>query len=94
MGWGFSASETDDDDDDFERTEFWLVKNSWSPKWGEGGYARIQLGARGIGKYVYYPILFGPSIDPTRDLFRAVIMYGKHSGKKVPGMVDSGKVFS
>lgn len=29
-------------------TEYWIVQNSWSEKWGEDGFFRIKMGECGI----------------------------------------------
>ena len=38
--------------------DFWKIKNSWGPQWGEGGYIRLYrgLGHCGVGSYVAQPI--------------------------------------
>jgi C1A family cysteine protease len=44
-------------------TKYWLVKNSWSKRWGESGYMRIQRdvdspeGLCGIAKRASYPLI-------------------------------------
>jgi cathepsin B len=37
VGWGKEGE-----------TEYWIVANSWSPKWGENGYFKIKMGECGI----------------------------------------------
>lgn len=42
--------------DDFEN--YWKVKNSWGPSWGEGGYIRLDRSVNNIClicSYGYYP---------------------------------------
>ncbi|KAG2312991.1 hypothetical protein Bca4012_027586 [Brassica carinata] len=47
---------------DKDGTKYWLVKNSYGPEWGEGGYVRIERdilekeGRCGIAKRAIYPI--------------------------------------
>jgi C1A family cysteine protease len=46
-------------------TEYWKVKNSWGPSWGEGGYVRIKRGLPkagecGIKSRASYPVVYHP----------------------------------
>jgi len=39
IGWGNDAA---------SKLDYWLVANSWGPKWGEAGFFRIKVGECGI----------------------------------------------
>ena len=69
VGWGIENNST----------TYWTIKNSWSTRWGELGFARIQVAARGIGRYVFYPLLEKRSTanEERNDPFRTVIVYSK-----------------
>lgn len=57
---------TDDDGKDY-----WLVRNSWGPDWGEAGYIRMarnvtsRAGKCGIAMEASYPVKNGPNPSPT-----------------------------
>ena len=38
VGWGKEEDQADDNE-----LDYWLVKNSWGPNWGEDGYIRIAI---------------------------------------------------
>ncbi|MEJ2659966.1 MAG: C1 family peptidase [Desulfobacteraceae bacterium] len=62
------------DDDD----GCWILRNSWSSAWGEGGYKRIKYGVSGIGTYAAY-VAYGeaPNPDPQPEPENGEIINGQ-----------------
>lgn len=58
VGYGVQTNEETDDESKGET--YWIVKNSWGPGWGEGGYvlmARNRRNQCGVASSASYPLV-------------------------------------
>lgn len=57
---------------DSKGRKYWIVRNSWGPGWGEGGYIKLQRGIDdpegkcGIAMEASYPVKLSAS-NPDKD---------------------------
>lgn len=58
---------------DSKGRKYWIVRNSWGPEWGEGGYIKLERGIDdpegkcGIAMEASYPVLKLSSSNPDKD---------------------------
>ncbi|CCD15484.1 unnamed protein product [Trypanosoma congolense IL3000] len=57
--------------DDTSKPPYWIIKNSWSEKWGEKGYIRIEKGTNQclVQEYASSALVNGPPPPPPPPIF-------------------------
>lgn len=75
---GFGRTKYDDDLSEYCE-EYWIVKNTWGPRWGEKGFFRLCMDGTGSKKVPYgtcqinrYPTY--PTMDPEDTIIPSLIM--------------------
>jgi inhibitor of cysteine peptidase len=51
--------------DDTQAGGVWILRNSWGPGWGEGGYMRIKYGTSNVGYGASYVVYEGDNVPPA-----------------------------
>eukprot|EP00928_Gymnodinium_smaydae_P011413 TRINITY_DN14214_c0_g2_i1.p1 TRINITY_DN14214_c0_g2~~TRINITY_DN14214_c0_g2_i1.p1 ORF type:complete len:460 (-),score=102.75 TRINITY_DN14214_c0_g2_i1:438-1817(-) len=56
--------------------DYFKIKNSWGPGWGEGGYARIARGVAGVGECAILTESIFPVVDGSHSLWKYSVPWG------------------
>jgi hypothetical protein len=78
-----------------EDEQTWILRNSWGPGWGEGGYMRIRYGTSNVGyaaNYVIYPA--APPLILSNRIYLPTVMQNNSTtladGRLVNGDLEHG----
>lgn len=70
---------------------YWLVRNSWSPRWGEQGYVRLLRGKGGSGEcgiltLASYPVVDTAHLGMESGVKTSTTAMGRTTASSIPGV--------